>query len=71
MVHVTRHLEEVRFMTGEVGRLQQRIAVLEKELAVSDELKVRTNKDTHWQTANLLLLLFMLMLLLLLLMLLL
>ncbi|GIL71735.1 hypothetical protein Vretifemale_2245 [Volvox reticuliferus] len=41
MVHVTRHLEEVRFMSGEILRLQQRVTALEKELAVADELKVR------------------------------
>jgi hypothetical protein len=41
MVHVTRHVEEVRFMSGEVVRLQERITALEKELAVADELKVR------------------------------
>ncbi|GFR42638.1 hypothetical protein Agub_g3574 [Astrephomene gubernaculifera] len=38
-VHVTRHLEEMRFMGGEIARLQERITALEKELAVAHELK--------------------------------
>ncbi|EFJ52404.1 hypothetical protein VOLCADRAFT_86810 [Volvox carteri f. nagariensis] len=39
VIHVTRHLEEVRFLSGEIMRLQERVNQLEKELAVSDELK--------------------------------
>ncbi|GLI63933.1 hypothetical protein VaNZ11_007074, partial [Volvox africanus] len=41
VVHVTRHLEEVRFMSGEILRLQHRVTALEKELAATDELKER------------------------------
>ncbi|KXZ51673.1 hypothetical protein GPECTOR_11g125 [Gonium pectorale] len=40
MVHVTRHLEEVRFMGGEIGRLQERIGQLERELAAANDGKV-------------------------------
>jgi hypothetical protein len=38
---------QVRFLTGEVSRLQERVAALERELAVSHELKARTRTAGH------------------------
>lgn len=38
---LSQHVEEMRYMGGEVCRLKERIALLERDLSVAHELKVR------------------------------
>jgi hypothetical protein len=47
VLQVSQHLEEVKYLNGEILRLKDKVALLERDLAVAHQIKVGLEEPVH------------------------